>query len=239
MNPHVIDDALLNDVHAAIQRGETWMAVNDVPYFLERGDFLFFKRKEEANDFAFENYSYSEGYRVFQALSIVDVLKQTGAHQDLINQKANEMDPKNLKYLQENLKYLGFGETLYPQLEKELKKGEPDFQLKLETEVNEKAFSAVLNFRKSNETDVYFFNSYHATLQRKDGEITDRVFYVNKGKGVTSKEAFNLLDGRSVFKTLPKKTARRFGLGYNLTLKRKTRTTIQPSRNFMKTTATT
>lgn len=205
MTPHVLDDALLNEAHASIGRGETWIAVNEVPYFLERGDMYFFKTKEEAQDFAFENYSDVDGYRVFCALSILDVLKQTGANRDLINQKTNEMTQENLQYLKDNLKYLGFGEKLYPQLEKELKAGDPSFQLKLETEINDKAFVAVLNFRKSNDTDRYFFNSYHATLQRKDGEITDQAFYVNKGKGVTGKEAFNLLDGRSVFKELPKK----------------------------------
>lgn len=205
MTAHVIDDTLLKDVHAAIELGETWVAVNEVPYFLERGDMYFFKSKEEANDFVFENYSNADQYRVFHALSIVDVLKQTGANNDLINQKTNEMNQENLQYLKDNLKYLGFGEKLYPQLEKELRAGEPSFQLKLETEINEKAFAAVLNFRKSDDTDRYFFNSYHATLQRKDGEITDQAFYVNKGKGITAKEAFNLLDGRSVFKELPKK----------------------------------
>ena len=131
------------------------------------------------------------------------------------------MDPKNLTYLQENLKYLGFGETLNPQLERELKKGEPNFQLKLETEINDKAFAAVLNFRKSAETDWYFFNSYHPTLQRKDGEITDRAFYVNKGKGVTAKEAYNLLDGRSVFKQFTKKDGTTFQAWIQLDFEKK------------------
>jgi hypothetical protein len=52
---------------------------------------------------------------------------------------------------------------------------------------------------------MYFLNSYHATLQRKDGEMVDQAFYLSKGKGVTAKEAFNLLDGRSVHKELATK----------------------------------
>jgi len=49
---------------------------------------------------------------------------------------------------------------------------------------------------------MYFFNSYHASLQKTNGEKLDQTFYINKGKGITSKEAFNLLDGRAVHKDL-------------------------------------
>lgn len=59
-----------------------------------------------------------------------------------------------------------------------------------------------MNFRKSDSTDMYFFNNYHATLEKNNGEKVDRTFFINKGKGVTSKEAFNLLDGRAVHKDL-------------------------------------
>ena len=54
-------------------------------------------------------------------------------------------------------------------------------------------------------TDMYFFNSYHASLQRSNSEKVDQTFYLNKGKGVTAKEAFNLLDGRAVHKELTNK----------------------------------
>ena len=59
-----------------------------------------------------------------------------------------------------------------------------------------------MNFRKSDTSDMYFFNSYHASLEKGNGEKAEQTFYLNKGKGVTGKEAFNLLDGRSVHKDL-------------------------------------
>ena len=59
-----------------------------------------------------------------------------------------------------------------------------------------------MNFRKSDTSDMYFFNNYHASLEKSKDEKTEQTFYLNKGKGVTGKEAFNLLDGRSVHKDL-------------------------------------
>lgn len=59
-----------------------------------------------------------------------------------------------------------------------------------------------MNFRKSDSTDMYFFNSYHASLQKENGEKAEQTFNLYKGKGITGKEAYNLLDGRAVHKEL-------------------------------------
>lgn len=112
------------------------------------------------------------------------------------------MNEQNFEYLKDQLKYTGFGESLSSALGREMLKGEPSFQLALETNFHGKPFAAVLNFRKSEESGMYFFNSYHASLQRSNGELMDQAFYLSKGKGITAKEAYNLLEGRSVFKEL-------------------------------------
>ena len=91
-----------------------------------------------------------------------------------------------------------------------MKAGAPAFHLSFVAEINRKAFSAVLSFRKSENTDMYFFNSFHATLQRSNGENKDQAFYLNKGKGVTVKEAYNLLEGRAVYKKLENKDGQRY-----------------------------
>lgn len=115
------------------------------------------------------------------------------------------MNEKNLDYLKDNLKYLGFGEKQHEALEASLKEGKESFQLTFNADVNKKPFEAVLQFRKSDTSDMYFLNSYHATLERSNGEKKDQTFYLNKGKGVTAKEAYNLLEGRPVFKELTNK----------------------------------
>jgi len=116
--------------------------------------------------------------------------------------KTNVMNNENFQYLSDNLKYMGFGENLKPELEKNLKEGKGEFQLHYKAEINKKPFEVTMNFRKSDTSDMYFFNNYHASLEKANSQKEEQTFYLNKGKGVTGKEAFNLLDGRSVHKDL-------------------------------------
>lgn len=112
------------------------------------------------------------------------------------------MNNDNFQYLTDNIKYMGFGENLKPELERNLKEGKSDFHLLYSNLFNKKPFEATLNFRKSDSSDMYFFNNYHASLEKDNGSKVEQTFYLNKGKGVTTKEAFNLLQGRSVHKDL-------------------------------------
>jgi hypothetical protein len=116
--------------------------------------------------------------------------------------KTKIMNNENLQYLSDNIKYMGFGENHKTDLEKSMAEGKPEFQLIHRAEINKKPFEATMNFRKSDSTDMYFFNNYHATLEKSNGEKAEQTFYLNKGKGVTGKEAYNLLDGRAVQKDL-------------------------------------
>ncbi len=129
------------------------------------------------------------------------------SQQSLFNSqlKTNVMNNDNLQYLKDNIKYMGFGENMYRELERNLGEGKAEFQLRFAAEINKKPFGATLNFRKSDSTDMYFFNNYNASLEKSNGEKNEQTFYLNKGKGVTAKEAYNLLDGRAVHKDLTTK----------------------------------
>ncbi len=118
----------------------------------------------------------------------------------------------------DNIKYIGFGENLKADLEKNMKEGKADFQLHYKAEINKKPFEAALNFRKSDSKDMYFFNNYHASLEKNNSKKMEQTFYMKKGKGITSKEALNLLDGRSVHKDLVTKKASHIKPGFSLTL---------------------
>jgi hypothetical protein len=120
------------------------------------------------------------------------------------------MNTENLDYLKDNVKYMGFGEQFNTALEENIAKGAATFQLSSKSEINGKRFEVDLNFKKSDSTDMYFFNSYRASLERANGERMEQTFYLNKGKGVTAKEAFNLLDGRSVYKELTNKEGQNY-----------------------------
>jgi len=117
------------------------------------------------------------------------------------------MNSENLSFLQDSLKYLGFGENslLNEQLEQEISKEPKEFKLYTEAFYDEDLkLEAALYFRRSDQQDMYFFNKYDALLRRIGEEDKDRrqTFYISKGTGVTFKEAFNLLQGRAVNKDL-------------------------------------
>ncbi|MCX3265001.1 hypothetical protein [Pedobacter agri] len=137
------------------------------------------------------------------------------------------MNEENLGYLQNNLKYLGFGEQLNAALKESIGKALPEF--KLETSISmpdpvnkdkpelADKMSYALNFSRSKETNMYFFNNFEATLQRASGaEPLSQVFYINKGKGVTAKESFNLLSDRSVNKDVVLKSGEKANLWLKL-----------------------
>ena len=206
---HVISDSLFEQVQFELSFGREWVAYNTVPYFLDKGDVEFFKNKEEAVEFSNNNFSEFDDYKVIHTHSIKDLLQQipygikaTTELNNLITKNLSIMNNENFQYLSDNLKYMGFGENLKADLEKNLNEGKAEFQLNYKAEINKKPFEVTMNFRKSDTSDMYFFNNYHASLEKSSGEKTEQTFYLNKGKGVTGKEAFNLLDGRAVHKDL-------------------------------------
>jgi hypothetical protein len=237
---HPISDEVLDLSTLALSKGEYWMAYNNSLYFIDKDDVHFFKNQTEANEFAVNNFSDRDNYRVFHFNSILDIYKQISYLEKTENQliinpdanglynydgnaftdelinhiegnqlslfnkqlKTNIMNNENLQYLTDNIKYMGFGENHKADLEKSMTEGKAEFQLVHRAEINKKPFEATMNFRKSDSTDMYFFNNYHASLEKSNGEKVEQTFYLNKGKGVTGKEAFNLLDGRAVQKDL-------------------------------------
>jgi hypothetical protein len=117
------------------------------------------------------------------------------------------MNTDNLAFLQDNLKYLGFGEhsLLNHLLEAEMTRGSLSFELFTEAFFDEDTkLEAKLYFRKSDQLDMYFFNKYDAVLRypEEPGKDKAQTFYIFKGSGVTLKEAFNLLQGRAVYKKM-------------------------------------
>ncbi|WP_426330072.1 hypothetical protein [Pedobacter sp. R-06] len=139
------------------------------------------------------------------------------------------MNENNLEYLQNNLKYLGFGESLHPKLREAIEKELPEFKLQMEIQmppVNSKdkpeladAMRYELDFSKSKDTDMYFFNKYVATLQTAgQPDSIDQTFYINKGKGVTVKESYNLLSGRAVNKDVILKSGEKANMWLKLDL---------------------
>jgi hypothetical protein len=113
------------------------------------------------------------------------------------------MNQKNFDYLKDGLKYLGFGEGLNNKLAEELASGKTEFQINTVNEYGRDKVNYKLDFRKSDQSDMYFFNRYNATF-KPEGDSLEKAqtFYIKKNSGITAKEAYNLLNGRAVNKDL-------------------------------------
>jgi hypothetical protein len=115
------------------------------------------------------------------------------------------MNEKNFEYLKDQIKYTGFGEGLENELKEKMQQETPSFTLNHNAQYGNDTTVATLNFKKSKESDMYFFNSYRIELQKENSkEGLEQTFYVNKG-GITMKEAYNLMEGRAVYKDLTNK----------------------------------
>lgn len=116
------------------------------------------------------------------------------------------MNEKNFDYLKDQIKFTGFGEGLENELKDKMQQQTSEFQIAHKTKFGNDDLSAVLHFRKSDETDMYFFNRYQVILKPEQfSETMEQTFFINKGNNVTLKEAYNLMNGRAVNKDLTNK----------------------------------
>ncbi|WP_100341619.1 hypothetical protein [Mucilaginibacter auburnensis] len=139
------------------------------------------------------------------------------------------MNTENLGYLQKQLLNLGFGEQMNEALEKQIKAKTPEFTLAATNEYSKQSVDYTLHFKMGDQNEMYFFNKYDASLREKDMQQT---FYINKGSGITAKEAYNLMDGRAVHKELENKDGENTKPGLRLIRTTKPRTAITSSIHF-------
>lgn len=114
------------------------------------------------------------------------------------------MNTQNAEFLKKSLLNLGFGDKLNAELDKAISAKTLEFKLGFQHEFNQKAIDYTLHFKAGDNQEMYFFNKYDATIKHKDdaAKNIDQTFFINKGSGITAKEAFNLMEGRAVNKQL-------------------------------------
>jgi hypothetical protein len=117
------------------------------------------------------------------------------------------MNEQNLDYLNRQIKFTGFGEGHASDLKAKLEKGEKEFVLLHNQDFGKDQAGATMHFRKSDNSELYFFNRYALLL--KTDQYPDpfkQTFYINpKQDNITLKEAYNMLSGRSVLKEMTPK----------------------------------
>lgn len=123
----------------------------------------------------------------------------------------NVMNTQNLEFLKKSLLNLGFGDLVNAELEKNINKKVPEFALTARHEFNQQKVNYNLHFKAGENQEMYFFNKFDATLNKGMEKEQNQTFYINKGNGITAKEAFNLMEGRAVYKQLYNKE----GEGYH------------------------
>lgn len=97
------------------------------------------------------------------------------------------MNERNYEYLSEQLKRTGFGDTLNDELRKQMEKQNAEFTLNTQRAYGTDNVSATLHFKKSAESDMFFFNKYDLELKKENNEnAIKQTFYPNKG--ITLKE---------------------------------------------------
>jgi hypothetical protein len=137
------------------------------------------------------------------------------------------MNEQNVEYLKNNIKYLGFSDSLFPELMKNMENRFPEFTLTHVRDYGSEKLEAKLHFTKSQTSDMYFANNYLATLIKPNQERISQMIYLEKGNGLTQKETYNLLNGRSVNTDLKNKEGEKYNAWIKLDFSVK-----EPSGNY-------
>ena len=217
MKEHVVADELLEYADREIQKGNNWLAYNEIPYFLDTGDMQFFKTSDEAHEYSANNISEYDCFRVLYAESVYDLLRQIPYGENILSTKKEIMNENNLAFLEKQLLNLGFGDHMNATMKKHIESERSEFNLQHTFKYGNREMLTDLSFKRGEENEMYFFNSFRATM--KDEPNLSHTFYINKGNAITSKEAFNLLEGRAVNKDLVNKDQEKYNAWVQLDIK--------------------
>jgi hypothetical protein len=122
----------------------------------------------------------------------------------------------NADFLCQDLKFLGFGEDQRNEIMESLETEHPGFEIKYKAKFDGEEVEALLFFTRPDPKGYFFFSKYEMRL----GEKT-HLFVVFKGKGITLKEAYNLLNGRAVYKTRTARNGQKYSEWMQLDLSMK------------------
>lgn len=158
------------------------------------------------------------GYNEAFTDALIESICRKDSFFNTINSKT--MNQKNFEYLRDQVKFTGFGEGLENELKEKMQKQSPQFLLFHQGSFGKDETVSTLHFRRSDQSDMYFFNKYDLTLKQENKpEIMNQTFYLNKDHNITLKEAYNLMNGRSVNKDLTNKEGQIYNAWIKLDMK--------------------
>jgi hypothetical protein len=111
------------------------------------------------------------------------------------------MNEDNFAYLKDQLRHLGIGERIDKDLAEKMQ-APHSFSLMHGAEFGQDAAFAILKFKKSTESDLFFLTNY--TLHLVAAGVAPRLqtFRVAGKSGITMHEGYNLLSGRAVLQKI-------------------------------------
>jgi len=195
-------------IQGALTEGQQWAAYNTTFLMLDVEDIFFTDNMMEAAWFADFKTNEIDQYSFRQFDSVEDFVYKISATKEpsfFIEQKTNVMNNENVDFLHNQIKYAGFGEELQGALVKEIKNDPAEFKLSYSHTFGKDTMDAELSFKRSKESDLYFFNSYDVTMKQQGKPDMSNTFYINQGQSITLREAYNLMNGRAVEKELTRK----------------------------------
>lgn len=109
-------------------------------------------------------------------LPIQDLSDRICEQNNLLNE--NTMNRNNLENLRNEMRMLKFDEKLIQEMEKEMEKGQPVFQLQTQLPAENGVVDVALNFRQSGSSDYYFLNRYDLSLTKIKSLEEGRHYFV-------------------------------------------------------------
>jgi hypothetical protein len=115
------------------------------------------------------------------------------------------LNQKNHDHLKNQLLYTGFGDGLNEPLKAKMLEGANEFTLPHSKKFGQDEVNSTLHFSKSDKSDLYFFNKFDVSLKQpgKEEELKQS-YLIGEKYNFTLQERYNMLNGRAVYKELPK-----------------------------------
>jgi hypothetical protein len=221
-NNYSISEETWLRVLAGLSKNKHWVAFDINAPDINKESILLFKKKSQAIEFVALCKIYEKEIFIFHATSIDEVYRHLEKiqHEHSISLTINNtiMNEKNLEFISKQLKQSGFGEALNNELKEKIESQVPEFTLAHESSFDNDRLTATLQFRKSAESDMYFFNRVEMSVKNeRDAESLKQSFYANNN--ITPNEGYNLIQGRAVYKEMTGKEGNKYNAWVQLNFK--------------------
>lgn len=166
------------------EKGYEWVVYDTDNPINTRYDLSCFADEYEAEDHARE---YQQIFNWHEAVPISDMIYNLKGlekdhrlpdGQDVTLKTNNVMNLNNLENLKEELKALGFPKKLAEDMEKNMQKDVPEFQLRHQLPADKGQVDMQLHFRQSGQSDYYYFNKYSVTINNAKPLEADQKYLV-------------------------------------------------------------